>query len=137
MYAPTLVGGPLQSAFSRIAQYEEESRGYYGGVFWVLDRGFLDTCIVIRTAMIDRIKNTFSVQSWALIVQGSTLEWEIEETVKKSQWFFWVLQSQSQNYKSYLSKLSKSEKKNIENLLQKKASQLSQFYFLDNQKRNL
>jgi len=137
LYAPTLVGGPLQSAFSRIAQYEEESRGYYGGVFWVLDRGFLDTCIVIRTAMIDRIKNTFSVQSWAWIVQGSTLEWEIEETVKKSQWFFWVLQSQSQNYKSYLSKLSKSEKKNIENLLQKKASQLSQFYFLDNQKRNL
>ena len=48
-----------------------------------------------------------------------------------------MLQSQSQNYKSYLSKLSKSEKKNIENLLQKKASQLSQFYFLDNQKRNL
>ena len=137
LYAPTLVGGPLQSAFSRIAQYEEESRGYYGGVFWVLDRGFLDTCIVIRTAMIDRIKNTFSVQSWAWIVQGSTLEWEIEETVKKSQWFFWVLQSQSQNYKSYLSKLSKSEKKNIENLLQKKASQLSQFYFLDNKKRNL
>jgi len=137
LYAPTLVWGPLQSAFSRIAQYEEESRGYYDGVFWVLDRGFLDTCIVIRTAMIDRIKIPYQVQSWAWIVQGSTLEWEIQETVKKSQWFFWVLQNQNQNYKDYLSVLSKSEKRNIEKLLQKKASQLSQFYFLDNQKRNL
>jgi hypothetical protein len=48
-----------------------------------------------------------------------------------------VLQNQNQNYKDYLSVLSKSEKRNIEKLLQKKASQLSQFYFLDNQKRNL
>jgi hypothetical protein len=41
------------------------------------------------------------------------------------------------NYKNYLSGLSKKEKKSVDILLQKRASELSKFYFEDNEKMDL
>lgn len=84
LHAPTLTGGPIQSAASRIAQYEWESRGYYGGEIGILKPdGDLDTAISIRMAHF--IGNSVRVRSGAGIVRDSTPEWELREVGIKAQ----------------------------------------------------
>jgi len=129
LYAPTLVWGPLESAFNLIEKYEGESRWYYWGAFWVLWEDFLDTCIVIRTAFINKLNSILSVRAWAWIVKDSVPERETNETVLKSNWFFWALKWKSaNNSKSYLDWLSDDEKNNVNLLLEKRKSRLSSFY---------
>ncbi len=85
LHAPTLTGGPIQSAVSRIAQYEGESRGYYGGEIGILKPdGDLDTAITIRMAHF--FWKSVQVRSGAGIVRDSTPEWELREIGIKAQW---------------------------------------------------
>ncbi len=74
MYAPTLVWWPIKSAFKQIKEFENDSRWYYGWAFWILDKDFLDTCIVIRTAFIDKLNNILSVRAGAWIVKDKFLK---------------------------------------------------------------
>lgn len=129
MYAPTLVWGPIESAFSKIVKYENESRWYYGGAFWILWDDFLDTCIVIRTAFINKIDSILSVRAGAWIVKDSVPEKEANETVLKSNWFFWSVKwTNAINSTSYLNWLNDQESNNIKSLLAKRKSKLSSFY---------
>ncbi|KAA0020130.1 anthranilate synthase family protein [Antrihabitans cavernicola] len=71
MFAPTVVGSPLESAAQVVARYETVGRGYYSGAIAFIDRGRggsvrMDSAILIRTAVVDADGN-------ARITVGSTL----------------------------------------------------------------
>ena len=84
LHAPTLVGGPIESAARVIAAYEKDSRRYYGGEIGVLQRnGNLDTSIVIRCAEI-KPGGYFRVQAGAGVVRDSDPEDEAAETRAKA-----------------------------------------------------
>ncbi|MCC8244964.1 anthranilate synthase family protein [Saccharothrix luteola] len=58
MFAPTVIGSPLESACRVVARHEPAGRGYYSGVVALIDRDArgergLDSAIVIRTADVD------------------------------------------------------------------------------------
>lgn len=138
LYAPTLVWWPLESAFSTIKKYENESREYYWWAFWVLWDGFIDSAIVIRTAFIDKLNSILSVRAWAWIVKDSEPKKETEETTLKSNWFFGSLKwKNSPNAKWYLQNLSPEKTKKIEELLEQRKSKLSKFYLESNLEDNL
>ena len=58
MFAPTVVGSPIENACRVVARHEARGRGYYGGVLALIGRDSdggqtLDAPILIRTAEID------------------------------------------------------------------------------------
>lgn len=81
--AGTVTGAPKIRAMEIIDELEPTQRGIYAGtVFYVDYSGNLDSCIVIRTAMI-RDERAY-VQAGAGIVADSVPEREYEETVNKA-----------------------------------------------------
>lgn len=129
LYAPTLVWWPIKSAFSLIAKYEQESRWYYGWALGIVWEDFLDTCIVIRTAIISKLKNILSVRAWSWIVEDSNPQKETIETIQKSNWFFgWITSSKSPNKQLYLEGLDFEDKQKIQELLEARKNKLSGFY---------
>ncbi len=138
LYAPTLVWWPIESAFNYIKKYENDSRWYYWGAFGILWEDFLDTCIVIRTAFIDKINSILEVRAWAWIVKDSNSENETQETIAKSNWFFWALtRKNSLNSQKYMSSLDSDEMKNVNKLLESRKKQLSSFYTNSHLNENL
>ncbi len=83
-HAPTLIGGPLESATRIIAKYENSSRRYFGGEIGVLrtDKTF-DSAILIRTAEF-LPDGTARVQAGAGIVRDSIPASEAQETREKA-----------------------------------------------------
>lgn len=80
--AGTLSGAPKIKAMQIIDQFEPETRGIYGGAIGFLDfEGNLDTCIAIRTAVIDQ--HEVRVQAGAGIVADSVPASEFAETRHK------------------------------------------------------
>ncbi|MDN7134953.1 anthranilate synthase component 1 [Pseudidiomarina terrestris] len=80
----TLVGAPKVSAARLIRQYEQQRRGSYGGaVGYLSGRGDMDTCIVIRSALV-RDGQAF-VQAGAGVVADSSAAAEVAETEGKAQ----------------------------------------------------
>jgi anthranilate synthase component 1 len=80
--AGTLSGAPKIKAMQIIDQFEPETRGIYGGAIGFLDfEGNLDTCIAIRTAVIEG--HEVRVQAGAGIVADSVPEKEFAETHHK------------------------------------------------------
>jgi anthranilate synthase component I len=81
--AGTVSGAPKVRACQIIAELEPETRGAYaGGVGYFAPDGNLDSCIVLRTAV---LKNgVMHVQAGAGIVADSTPEYEQAECVAKS-----------------------------------------------------
>lgn len=83
-HAPTLIGGPLESATRIIKKYEGASRRYYGGEIGILRAdGTLDSAILIRTAEF-LPDGTARVQAGAGIVRDSVPESEARETQEKA-----------------------------------------------------
>jgi phenazine biosynthesis protein phzE len=84
MFAPTVVGSPIENACRVIARHERRGRGYYGGVLALLGPdGQLDAPILIRTAEFlpdGRIR----VPVGATLVRHSTPESEVAETHAKA-----------------------------------------------------
>jgi phenazine biosynthesis protein phzE len=84
MFAPTVVGSPIENACRVIARHERRGRGYYGGVLALLGpEGQLDAPILIRTAEFlpdGRIR----VPVGATLVRHSTPESEVAETHAKA-----------------------------------------------------
>lgn len=79
----TLVGAPKARAMSLLREHEAGYRGFYGGAVGLLDQyGNMDTCIVIRSAMIQN--GRARVQAGAGIVIDSDPQSEMLETRMKA-----------------------------------------------------
>lgn len=81
--AGTLSGAPKPRAMEIIETLEPTRRGIYGGAIGYIDfTGNIDTCIAIRTAVID--KGVAYVQAGGGIVADSDPEAENQETINKA-----------------------------------------------------
>jgi anthranilate synthase component 1 len=82
--AGTLTGAPKIRAMEIIDEFEKEKRGaaYAGAIGYFAADGSMDTCIVLRTALIK--DGTMYVQAGAGIVADSVPESEYQETVNKA-----------------------------------------------------
>ncbi|MFI5908993.1 chorismate-binding protein [Dactylosporangium sp. NPDC051541] len=88
MFAPTVVGSPLENACRVIARHERRGRGYYGAVLALVGRDArgrqtLDAPILIRTAEISSA-GRIRVPVGATLVRHSTPEGEVLETHTKA-----------------------------------------------------
>jgi phenazine biosynthesis protein phzE len=88
MFAPTVVGSPIENACRVVARHEGRGRGYYGGVLALLGRDgtgrpTLDAPILIRTAEIG-LDGELRVPVGATLVRGSTPAGEVAETYAKA-----------------------------------------------------
>lgn len=126
LHAPTLVGSPIESASRIIEQYEEDSRGYYGGQYGVYEpNGDLDSAIFIRTAKLS-ISGEFIVQAGAGIVKDSVPLKEAKETTAKANGFLNSLREMSgSDRKNYLTDVNPDW---LEDLLRKRNIHLSSFH---------
>ena len=82
--AGTLTGAPKIRAMEIIDEFEKEKRGaaYAGAVGYFAADGSMDTCIVLRTALVK--DGTMYVQAGGGIVADSEQEAEYQETVNKA-----------------------------------------------------
>ncbi len=88
MFAPTVTGGPVESACRAISRFEPEGRGYYAGVVALIGRDragerALDSAIVIRTAEVDAV-GRLRLAVGATLVRDSDPAAEAAETVAKA-----------------------------------------------------
>lgn len=87
MFAPTVTGSPVVSAFRVIHRYEQESRGYYGATIALAGRDAagaptLDAPITIRTMEVDP-DGQLTIRVGATLVRGSDPASEVAETEAK------------------------------------------------------
>lgn len=87
LFAPTVVGSPLESACRVIARYEPAGRGYYSGVVALIGRDAegertLDSAILIRTAELAAGRARIAVG--ATLVRHSDPASEVAETRAKA-----------------------------------------------------
>ncbi|MFG1954568.1 anthranilate synthase family protein [Micromonospora sp. NPDC048830] len=87
MFAPTVVGSPLESACEVVARYEPTGRGYYAGAVAVIGSDEsgepeMDSAILIRTAEIDA-SGRLRVGVGATLVRHSDPDSEVAETHAK------------------------------------------------------
>jgi anthranilate synthase component 1 len=81
--AGTLTGAPKVRAMEIIDELEKERRGVYAGaVGYFAANGTMDTCIVLRTAVVK--DGTMHVQAGGGVVADSEPEAEFQETVNKA-----------------------------------------------------
>ncbi|HLY06842.1 MAG TPA: anthranilate synthase component I [Rhizomicrobium sp.] len=86
--AGTLTGAPKIRAMEIIDEFEKEKRGavYAGAVGYFAANGAMDTCIVLRTAVVK--DGMMYVQAGGGVVADSIPESEFQETVNKAQALF-------------------------------------------------
>lgn len=88
MFAPTVVGSPIENACRVITRHEQRGRGYYGGVLALigrdsLGRQTLDAPILIRTAVLSA-DGALRIPVGATLVRHSTPAHEVAETYAKA-----------------------------------------------------
>ncbi|GAA1739752.1 anthranilate synthase family protein [Luedemannella helvata] len=88
LFAPTVVGGPLESACRVVGRYEPQGRGYYAGLVALIGRDGrgarqLDSAILIRTADIDAA-GRMRIGVGATLVRDSDPASEAAETRAKA-----------------------------------------------------
>ncbi|MFL6163699.1 MAG: anthranilate synthase family protein, partial [Jatrophihabitantaceae bacterium] len=88
MFAPTVVGSPIENACRVVARHEGRGREYYGGVLALIGhdeagRQTLDAPILIRTAVISS-SGDLRIPVGATLVRHSTAESEVAETYAKA-----------------------------------------------------
>lgn len=79
--AGTLSGAPKIRAMQIIAELETVSRDFYGGALGYISHNVLQTCIVLRSALL--IDDTLYTQAGAGVVYDSTPEKEYAECIQK------------------------------------------------------
>jgi anthranilate synthase component 1 len=85
--AGTVSGAPKVRAMEIIDELEKEKRGLYAGcVGYFSAAGEMDTCIVLRTALVKN--DTMYVQAGAGIVADSDPEYELQECINKAKALF-------------------------------------------------
>jgi len=94
--AGTVSGAPKVRAMEIINDLEDVRRGPYAGAVGYLDfKGNMDTCITIRTMVIDG--DEVSIQTGAGIVADSVPEKEFQEVLHKAQVLFQVIGEEDDN----------------------------------------
>jgi phenazine biosynthesis protein phzE len=88
MFAPTVIGSPIENACRVVARHVRRGRGYYGGVLALIGRDAegrqtLDAPILIRTAEISP-EGAVRVPVGATLVRHSTAQGEVAETETKA-----------------------------------------------------
>ncbi|GIJ66015.1 anthranilate synthase family protein [Virgisporangium ochraceum] len=88
MFAPTVVGSPIENACRVVARHERRGRGYYGAVLALLGhddagRQTLDAPILIRTAELSP-SGKLRIPVGATLVRHSTADGEVAETHAKA-----------------------------------------------------
>jgi phenazine biosynthesis protein phzE len=88
MFAPTVVGSPIENACRVVARHEKRGRGYYGAVLALLGhdesgRQTLDAPILIRTAELSP-SGRLRIPVGATLVRHSTAAGEVAETHVKA-----------------------------------------------------
>lgn len=88
--AGTLSGAPKVRAMEIINELEKDQRGFYAGAIGYVDfRGNLDTCIAIRTVLVEG--DQMITRTGAGIVADSVPETEYQETIDKGTAMFQVM----------------------------------------------
>jgi anthranilate synthase component 1 len=88
--AGTLSGAPKVRAMEIINELEQDQRGFYAGAIGYVDfRGNLDTCIAIRTLLVEG--DQMITRTGAGIVADSIPETEYQETLDKGKAMFQVM----------------------------------------------
>jgi anthranilate synthase component 1 len=95
--AGTVTGAPKVRAVEIIQKIEPTSRGIYSGAIGYIDyAGNLDTCIAIRTLVLEN--GTAKIQAGAGIVADSLPESEYQETVNKARALLKTIEIAEGNY---------------------------------------
>lgn len=125
-HAPTLVGGPLESAARILSHHEKESRRYYGGEVGLYngDADTLDCSIFIRGIEVFADKS-FRVQAGAGIVRDSKPSSEMKETIAKSQAVLNILKREEA---SFTPVLDDGLKERMQPVLTERNKRLSHFW---------
>jgi phenazine biosynthesis protein phzE len=133
MYAPTVTGSPLQSAFRVIEAYEPSSRGYYGAALMLLGRDadgadVLDAPITIRTFTIDR-HGEGTALAGATLVRHSKPADEVKETETKISGLLHAVQQTNLGSPAPPKPLLGSFDEELQTLLHQRNLYLSRFWF--------
>ncbi len=135
MFAPTVVGSPLENAMRVIARTEHSGRKYYSGVFVEigsqtdektksLGQPMLDSSILIRFAQIST-DGGLDIRVGSTITKDSVGRKEAEEATSKAKALLNALDGKTKNTKSsVLKKLQDSRSNNLEVI----SEQLSDFW---------
>ena len=133
MFAPTVTGSPVLSAFRVIERYEAESRGYYGAMIALLGRdsdgqATLDAPITIRTLEIDATGNLVA-RVGATLVRGSDPASEVKETEAKLAGVLTAIESPSHQAPPRSRLLDVVDNEEVQIRLQRRNLYLSRFWF--------
>lgn len=133
MFAPTVTGSPVGSAFRVIERYETESRGYYGATIALAGRdadgrATLDAPITIRTLQIDA-DGTFEARVGATLVRGSDPASEVAETEAKLAGVLAAIESPSRQAPPRSRLLDLVDNEEVQIRLQHRNLYLSRFWF--------
>ncbi len=129
LHAPTVIGGPMESAARLVAQYEPESRRYYSGEigFYDPEHDTIDAAIFLRGIEVFH-DGHFRVQAGAGIVRDSDPYSERTETYAKASSILRLLDSTQKN--SYTEKLTPEMAKRLEPTLTARNKDLSNFWMM-------
>ncbi len=133
MFAPTVTGSPVLSAFRVIQRYEQESRGYYGATIALIGRdaeggATLDAPITIRTVEIDRGGHLVA-RVGATLVRGSDPASEVKETETKIAGMIGAIAAAGNSSPAPKRVLDTLDTEAVQILLQKRNLYLSRFWF--------
>lgn len=134
MFAPTIIGSPLESATGVVQKYEPSGRGYYSGVLALVETDALghesvDSCILIRTAHINKT-GALRLTVGATLVRHSDPMSEVAETAAKASSMLHALSGRTTPARpgKPVPPLSAQEFRKARLLLAAKNSQLSTFW---------
>lgn len=135
MFAPSVVGSPLQNSLRVITRWENSTRSYYSGFIAILegsDNCSLDSTITIRTAEITD-DGTMCFRVGSTITRDSKGILEAKETRNKSEAFIAALNYKGKRNEKLLKDQNLSScvfpiSKEISELISKQSSNLSKFW---------
>jgi phenazine biosynthesis protein phzE len=132
MFAPTVTGSPVQSAFRVIKRYESQSRGYYASVIALIGRdeegiSTLDAPITIRTLEIDN-QGQITGRVGATLVRGSKPVDEVKETEVKISGVLNSIKATGKEPKTPKALINNLNSESLQILLQKRNINLSRFW---------
>ncbi|MFC9304032.1 anthranilate synthase family protein [Streptomyces albidoflavus] len=132
MFAPTVIGSPLESACRVVHRYEPRGRGYYSGVVALISRDInrgrsLDSAILLRTAEIAGGRLELSVG--ATLVRDSDPLSEVAETRAKAQGMLRALGAADPLPDTGAEHPGLGDHPEVERVLRERSDRLSAFWF--------
>ncbi|MDD3302466.1 MAG: anthranilate synthase family protein [Candidatus Gracilibacteria bacterium] len=134
IWACTVVGSPIESAFKIVKKYENFDRRYYAGSICHMKEDLLDSSIMIRTI---NIKNDGNIEMFvgASLVKDSVGENEYHETKEKSKGVLNALLGIKKEKRSFLEKYYLDDE--VQELIQKRNQNLSKTWFFKQDLENI